>query len=67
MINIDKYELLVKVVAIICITGLEIVALLCGIDGALLSTVFGLIGYIAGVKLPIDKWIAVSKKKRGKK
>jgi len=38
------------IVAMVCITALEIVALLKGIDGALLSTVIAVLAGLAGYK-----------------
>ena len=44
-------QTLITIVAIICICILEIVALLKGIDGAMLATVFTLISGLAGYKV----------------
>jgi len=41
-------KILLLIVAILCITGLEAIALLKGIDGAVLSSVFSVIGGIVG-------------------
>lgn len=51
--KMDKYELIIKIAAIAGVTFLEWQALIHGIDGALLSLTFAVIGYIAGVKIPI--------------
>ena len=43
------------IVAMVCITALEIVALLKGIDGALLSTVVAVVAGLAGYKYAENK------------
>lgn len=50
-------KLLVSMIAIICLTALEIVALLTGQNGALFLPIVGVIGGIAGynIKPVIDK------------
>jgi|TARA_Y100000310_G_scaffold343472_1_gene451258 hypothetical protein len=47
-----KIDWRVVVCAMLCITVLEIVALLQGIDGVLLTTVIGVLAVIAGVVIP---------------
>jgi len=43
------------IVAMVCITVLEIIALLKGIDGALLSTVIAVLAGLAGYKYGVRK------------
>jgi hypothetical protein len=47
----------VLITAIICVAGLEAIALLCGIDGVLLTTIIGAILLLAGIVLPTPKFL----------
>lgn len=55
MVKIPKVKVSVIIVSVIGIIGLEAFALYKGIDGALLTTVIGVLGAIAGVAIPTEK------------
>jgi len=59
-----RNRLIISVVAIICITILEAIALSKGIDGAMLMSALSIIGGIAGYKLRETIEINKRRKKR---
>jgi len=47
----------ISIVAIICLTVIEIFAMYFGINGLMRSIIFALIAGIVGISIPLDKFI----------
>ena len=47
----------ISIVAILCLTIIEIFAMHYGINGLMRSIIFAMIGGIVGITIPIDKFI----------
>lgn len=47
----------ISIVAIVCLTVIEIFAMYFGINGLMRSIIFALIAGIVGISIPLDKFI----------